>query len=94
MFDMPGWVVGIEWAPPPEMMRGTMDPFKFAIMMVEGKSGMTLHFWCPPKSGLLQREKVALEAAGFKVMVGCLRFSKKTEYPVAAIRRLINAAAR
>jgi hypothetical protein len=93
LFGMPGWCVDWDWDPPRQLMRGTMDPKKFAILMAEGKSGITLHFWCLPRYGLLQQEKVALEAAGFKVMVGCLRFTKKTDYPVAAIRRFIDATA-
>lgn len=91
LFDMPGWTVELDWNPPTELLRGTMDPKKFAILMAEGNSGITLHFWYPPRYGILKENKAMLTEAGLKVMVGCLRFTRRSEYPVAAIEKLLLA---
>lgn len=92
-FQMPGWRVPIpiEKQPPP---MGTMPPDAVTILLADRKGGPTLHLWNPLDHAGLQKHKKDLEAAGFKVMVGCLEFRKKADYPVQAVDKLFVAIAR
>lgn len=71
---------------------GTIDPNFIHIFLVERKQGITLHFWNPLDPGALKRDSSALQKAGFKVMVGCLQFNRKGEFPLAAVLPLLEAA--
>lgn len=87
-WDMPGWKINLVPLDDPNY-RGTMDPNFFAIMLVERKSGLTLHIWNPRDYYGLSRSQSELGAAGFKVMRGCLVFNRKQPYPIAAVGDLL-----
>lgn len=91
-YDMPGWTVPIpqERQPP---AQGTLPPDHMYILFAARKQGPTLHVWNPLDDGALKKNRKDLEAAGFKVMVGCLQFNRKAEYPVQAVDKLFAAMA-
>ena len=70
-------------------MRGTLDPNWVQIYLVERKSGITLHLWNPVDFGSMQRRKPELSRLGFKVMVGCMQFNRKSDYPMDSVERLL-----
>ena len=73
----------------PRYEGGTMPGDRIILGIAERKSGVTTYVWYPaPGHGLAERQ-AELEAAGFKVMVGCLVFSKKQPYPFAALEALL-----
>lgn len=74
--------------------KGTIDPNFVHVFLAERKQGLTLHFWNPLDPGALHREKTGLREAGFKVMVGCLQFNRKGDFPIAAVLPLLDAARR
>jgi hypothetical protein len=82
-WNMLGWKVRrprrVEWT------HGTMDPNLLYVGIAERKSGITLHIWNPVEHDGLNRREAQLSAAGFKVMVGCLQFNRKGDYPVDAV---------
>ena len=55
------------------------------MYLAERKSGITLHLWNPVDFYGLRARTAELERAGFKVMVGCLVFTRKSEYPVGLV---------
>lgn len=74
--------------------EGTIDPNFLHIYIAERKNGITLHFWNPFDPYHLKRHSKELEGAGFKVMVGCLQFTRKGDYPVRAVVPLLESARR
>jgi hypothetical protein len=88
-YNMHGWRVGRPKRV--EKWKGTIDPNYLHIFVAERKNGITLHIWNPyDPYGLAKRAK-ELQAAGFKVMRGCLVYNRKGEYPVGAITPLFDA---
>lgn len=72
---------------------GTIDPAYVHVFVAERAQGITLHVWSPFDPALLQRHREALGGAGFKVMVGCLQFNRKADYPLQAVRPLLEETA-
>ncbi len=68
-----------------------MDPSTVYVGLAERKSGITVSVWYPGDYYLLDAHGVALRAAGFKVMRGCLSFARKAPFPVAALEALLGA---
>lgn len=87
-YGMVGWRVPrgrkVEWA------SGTIDPNFVTLFLGDRKQGTTLHLWVPLPGATLADRKAELEAAGFKVMVGCLQFTRKRPYPKAAVEALLD----
>ncbi|HKZ60670.1 MAG TPA: hypothetical protein VJ547_12620 [Candidatus Thermoplasmatota archaeon] len=86
-YNMAGWRI-----PRPrriESWKGTIDPNFVHIFLAERKNGITLHFWNPYNPYGLKQNAASFEAAGFKVMVGCLQFNRKGEFPMAAVTGLL-----
>lgn len=92
-YGMPGWSVRVRAAPPPGY-RGTMDPTHLMALLANRRTGVTLHVWNPLDHAFLEAHRTALEAAGFKVMRGCLAFRRKGPYPVGAVGALLRATAK
>jgi hypothetical protein len=67
-----------------------MPSDRILVFLADRKAGPTLHVWYPggDARGLRARE-AELSKAGFKVMVGCLVFSKKQPYPIAGVEKLL-----
>lgn len=78
---------------PVEWTVGTVDPAYVHVFVAERAQGITLHVWSPFDPKLLARHRSDLDAAGFKVMVGCLQFNRKSDYPVDAVRPLLEETA-
>lgn len=89
--DMAAWRVP---RPPDkvEPIRGTFDPAVIFIGLADRKAGPTLHVWHPGAYDLLDRNAAWLKAAGFKVMKGCLPWTRKGAYPAQAVGRLLEQA--
>lgn len=91
-YGMHAWKVPrrreVEWT------RGTMDPNWLFVGLAERKAGLTLHVWNPIQYDGLEQRRATLEAAGFKVMVGCLQFNRKSEFPLQATKDLLTAIRR
>lgn len=88
-YNMAGWRI-----PRPRRIdswKGTIDPNFVHIFLAERKNGITLHFWNPYNPYGLKQNAATFEAAGFKVMVGCLQFNRKGEFPMAAVARLLES---
>jgi len=81
-FRMPGWRILRPRRVAPASVRGTLAPNWVQVYLVERKSGITLHLWDPVDFNGFRNRKAELERAGFKLMVGCLRFNRKSEYPI------------
>jgi len=81
-FGMPGWRIPRRRRVDPGSFKGTLDPNWVQIYLVERKSGITLHLWNPVDFNGFRRHRSELERAGFKLMMGCLRFTRKSEYPI------------
>lgn len=91
-YGMPGWRVPGSKPVPEEAKGGTIDPAYLWLFLVERKAGVTLHLWNPADLAGLERDRTDLEAAGFKVMRGCLQFNRKRPYPFEAVARLLERA--
>lgn len=72
-----------------ESWKGTMDPNWLTIGLAERAQGITLHLWNPCEYGFLKRKAPELAPHGLKAMVGCLQFTRKGDYPVAAVEALL-----
>jgi hypothetical protein len=72
-----------------ESWKGTIDPNWLKVYVAERAQGITLHLWNPCEPGFLKRNATALQAHGLKAMVGCLQFTRKGDYPVAAVEALL-----
>jgi len=90
-YGMRGWRV--PRARRQESWKGTIDPNFLHIFVAERKQGITLHFWNPLQPASFGKHAAPLSKAGFKVMVGCLQYNRKGDYPVAAILPLLDEAA-
>jgi hypothetical protein len=90
-YGMHGW--RMKRPRPVEWTTGTIDPAYVHVFVAERKQGITLHLWNPYQPDLFGRHAKSLEAAGFKVMVGCLQFNRKGDYPVDAVLPLLDAIA-
>ena len=88
-FRMPGWKIPRRRDVDPKSVKGTLDPNWVQIYLVERRSGITLHLWNPVGVQGFQRHKAELERAGFKLMVGSLRFNRKSGYPIALVVGLL-----
>ena len=88
-FGMEGWRIRRPKDAPRPAKEGTMPSDFVMVLLADRKAGPTLHLWYPGDYHLLDARKDALEEAGFKVMRGCLAFSRKAEYPVAAVETLM-----
>ena len=73
-------------------MKGTFDPNWVRVYVVERKSGITLHLWNPADFNGFRKRKAELERAGFKLMVGCFQFTRKSEYPTDLVVALLRDA--
>jgi hypothetical protein len=91
-YGMRGWRIrrprAVAWT------HGTMDPNFLYVSLADRRQGTTLHIWNPLDWKGLSKSKVELERAGFKVMVSCLQFTRKRPYPLEAVARLLDRAAR
>ena len=76
-----------------ETWKGTIDPNFLHIFVAERKQGITLHYWNPMMPASFGKHAAPLAKAGFKVMVGCLQFNRKGDYPVDALKPLLDEAA-
>ncbi|MSQ41012.1 MAG: DUF1801 domain-containing protein [Dehalococcoidia bacterium] len=89
-YNMPGFRVRVsdeeikDW-------KGTIDPNYLQIVLMQRKSGVTLHIWNPLDYDALDRKRDELIKAGFKVMVGCLQWNRKQAYPMDVVERLLNS---
>ena len=87
LYGMHGWRVPrrrkVEW------ITGTIDPNWLVVAVAERAQGITLHLWDPVEWDVLANRKDGLRAAGFKVMKGCLQFTRKADYPVEAVGDLL-----
>ena len=72
-----------------ESRTGTMDPNWLFIGLAERAAGITLHVWNPLDWQGLKAHRAQFEAAGFKVMVGCLQFNRKSEFPVDVVDAMV-----
>jgi len=88
-FKMPGWKVPRHRKVDPESMEGTLDPNWVQIYLVERKAGITLHLWNPVDFNGFRGHRAELERAGFKLMVGCIQFNGKSEYPIGLVVDLL-----
>lgn len=87
-YGMDGWRIPrrrrVEWT------HGTVDPNFILLALADRKRATTLHLWNPLDWKCLGRRRAPLEAAGFKVMVGCLQFTRQKPYPVDAVAALLD----
>jgi len=88
-YGLPGWRIPRRRWIDPKSVDGTIDPNWVNVFLAERKAGITLHLWNPVDFNAMQRRKADLSNAGFKVMVGCLQFNRKSGYPIDAVRRLL-----
>lgn len=86
---MPGWKIPRRRRVDPASVKGTLDPNRAQVYLVERKSGITLHLWSPVDFDGFRRRKAELERAGFKLMVGGLQFNRKSEYPIDLVVELL-----
>jgi hypothetical protein len=89
---MPGWRIPRPRHVDPASAQGTLDPNWVQIYLVERKSGITLHLWNPVDFNGFRRRDKELERAGFKLMVGSVRFNRKSEYPIGLVVDLLKDA--
>jgi hypothetical protein len=87
-FNMHGWQIAR--ATRIESWKGTIDPNFIHIGVAERAAGITLHLWNPYNPACLKDNFKPLTAAGFKVMVGCLQFNRKAEFPLQAVTPLLD----
>jgi hypothetical protein len=90
-YGMHGW--RMKRPHPVDWTVGTIDPAYVHVFVAERKQGITLHLWNPYEPNLLGRNAKDLAASGFKVMVGCLQFNRKSKYPLGALLPLLDTLA-
>lgn len=71
--------------------KGTIDPNFVHVGVAERKAGITLFLWNPAEPQILRLHAEELAAAGFKVMVGCLQFNRKSAFPLDAVVPILTA---
>jgi len=86
---MPGWRIPRPRRVDPASVKGTIDPNWVHVFLAERKAGITLNLWNPVDVGGFRRRKRELERAGFKVMVGCLQFNRKSAYPIGLVVEIL-----
>lgn len=86
---MEGWAIPRPEDAPRPTREGTMPGDRIMVLLADRKAGPTLHVWYPGDARGLRAHEAELSAAGFKVMVGCLVFSRKQPYPVDAVETLL-----
>lgn len=91
---MTGWQVALRDPPPAETWKSTFDRTHFQVFLAPGKAGVTLHVWHPDHPHLLREHEGALSAAGWRVMVGCLRWSRKAGPPLESLRAVLESVRR
>ena len=91
-WGMPAWAVAVPRPPAETAWRGTLPRTELTIGPTEKKSGVTMHFWHPNQPNILAENRDWLTQAGFKVMVGCVQWNRKSDFPIAAFERLLRAA--
>jgi len=88
-YGIDGWQIArqkrVEWT------HGTVDPNYVLVGVADRKQGPVLHLWNPLDWKGLGKHRTQLEAAGFKVMVGCLQFNRQKPYPMAAVAAVLDA---
>lgn len=77
----------------PDEWKGTMPPTHLIVLPDEKKAGITTHIWDPRDPDLLRHHEAALKQVGFKVMVGCIQWNRKADYPVDAVEAVFAGAA-
>ncbi len=87
-WNVHGWRVKRPRAVP--WTTGTMDPNFVCLFVAERKQGLVVYLWNPIQPGGLQDHRAEFEEAGFKVMVGCLQFNRKGDFPLAAIAKSLD----
>lgn len=90
-WDIPGFRVQVQDAP--DQWKGTMPPTHMHVLPIQRKNCITIHIWDPRDPELLRKHESDLEETGFKVMVGCLQWNRKADYPVDAIEAVFKGAA-
>jgi hypothetical protein len=85
---MPGWRVARKVLPPASW-DSTIDWRYVLVALADRKAGLSLHVINPADYLGLENARPWLEAAGFKVMRGCLQFHRKGEFPIDAVGRLL-----
>jgi hypothetical protein len=86
-WGMRGWKVPLVHLP--ESLKGTFDMTHLYVLLADRKAGPTLHIWYPGIYHWLDEHKAELAAAGFKVMRGCLPYSRRQPYPIDVVERLL-----
>lgn len=84
-----GWRIARPAGAPRPPTEGTIPSGFTFIGLAERKEGPTLYVWWPGDHEGLKKRAPELTAAGFKVMVGCLVYTKKQPYPIAAVEKLL-----
>lgn len=91
-YGMAGWRIrrpcAVEWT------HGTVDPNFVSVHLADRRQGTTLHIWNPLDWKGLDKHRAELEEAGFRVMVGCLQFTRKQPYPLDAVCRVLDGMQR
>jgi hypothetical protein len=90
-FGVDGWSIARPKGAPRPAREGTMPSDRIMIGVVERKAGPTLYVWYPGGDVHGLAAHPGLAEAGFKVMVGCLVFTKKQPYPFDAVEGLLRA---
>ncbi|TLZ55006.1 MAG: DUF1801 domain-containing protein [Methanobacteriota archaeon] len=88
-FGMSGWRIPRRRRVDPESVKGTIDPNWVHIFLAERKAGITLNLWNPVDFNGFRRHRAELERAGFKLMVGCIQFNRKSEFPIGLVVDLL-----
>lgn len=89
-YEMPSYVIPIENPPDADAWRGTMPRDVFIIAPTEKKAGITIHVWHPNVPYLLKDHAETLAAAGYKPMVGCLQWNRKSPPDLDAFAALLD----
>lgn len=88
-WDIAAWQAPISDPPPASSWKGTLPRDVFTVGPTEKKAGITVHVWHPNHPYLLKENEAMLKQAGFKVMVGCLQWNKKADFPIDALDQLL-----
>lgn len=90
-YNLPGWKIERENVQ--EETKGTIDPRFVHVLIAERKAGLTLHLWNPADYYWLDKQKEALQGAGFKVMRGCVQFNRKQPFPFDTMESVLRTIA-
>lgn len=92
-YEMPSYVIPIENPPAADTWKGTMPRDVFIVAPTEKKAGITIHVWHPNHPYLLKDHAETLAQAGYKPMVGCLQWNRKTAPDLDAFAALLDSVA-